>query len=155
MNTLDNLHVAEPATEEAITSNTVRVTYRFTVCGQERTFTADATVSGSAADAALSLTTAVLDDARRWLGAQTPKAPTTVLVKAMFGHRRMNVMAERVEPTAKPERGSVAASVEINGLTHEYTGEVSTAGNPYRATSAALYAAKGDLWDWAWTRKVR
>ncbi|SRR6266508_4372703 len=154
MSTLDDLLVTEPPTkEEEPTTGTAHVTYRFIVCGQERTFAAETTVSGSGAEAALHLISAGCEDAREWLRAQTPKAPTTVLVKRLFGQRVKVMATERVEPAAKPERGCVAATVEIDGVTHEYTGEFSTAGNPYRATGAALASAKTDLWDWAWAQK--
>jgi hypothetical protein len=154
MNTLNDLIVTEPSAQEATTTSTARVTYHFTAGGQERTFTLDATVSGSAAEAALGLITAGWDDARHWLRAQIPTAPTAVVLsKGLFGQRRVKVKTERVEPATEPQHGCVAATVEIDGVIHEYTGEVSTVGNPYRATSAALTAAKEDLWSWAWDQK--
>lgn len=152
MNILDDLHITEPSADE-VASSTACVTYRFMVGGQERTFTVEATVSGCAAEAALGLINAGYDDARGWLRTQTPQAPMTVLVKGLLGRRPVQVMAERVEPAAEPEHASVAATVEIGGVVHEYTGEVATAGNPYRATSAALGSAKNDLWNWAWGQK--
>jgi hypothetical protein len=149
MKTLDDPLVTEPPTKGP-TTGTAHVTYHVMVCRQERTFTAEATVSGSAAAAAMSLTHAVRDDTLRWLSSQTQR-PTAVRVKGgPFGRRRGKVPAERVEPAAGTEYGVVTATVEINGVTHEYTSEVATAGDPYRATAAAVNAAQKDLWNWAW-----
>lgn len=156
MHPQDHLLVTEPSKKE-VAVGTARVTYwfRFSVSGVERTFTAEASGTGAAAQAALSLTNAVLDDARSWLRAQTPTAPTTVMVKGLFGARRATVMAERVEPNEAGEAGEVRATVEIDGVAHEYTGEFATTGNPYRAAIAALRAAQKDLWDWAWDHQPR
>ena len=154
MNTLDELRSNEPLTEEAVTASaTARVIYRFAVGGQERAYALETTVSGSATEAALGLIAAGYEDAHDWLRRQTPEAPTTVLVKWLLGRRRVNMTATFAEPAAAPTHGSVAAVVEVGGVSHEYAGKVSTVGNPYRATNAALASAKNDLWNWVWDQK--
>lgn len=152
MNTVaDKFRTSTPPVEQA--SSTARVTYRFAVCGQDRTFTVGATVSGSAAEAALKLITAACDDARDWLRTHTVPPATTATATGLLG--RWLSPATQIQTVAEPQHGRVTATVEIGEASHEYTGDVSTGGNPYRATHAAVCAARDDLWNWAWGQKSR
>ena len=134
----------------------VTCTYSVTLRGHDRTFTAATVVTGSPAAAARHLGSAVVRDASNWV--QTQRAATSSTTAAIpnrgpFGGRRLTA-----DPDTKLERGAVMATVGIGGIggiSHEYNGEFSTAGDPRWAALAALYTAQDDLCAWALAQKNR
>lgn len=145
-----------PTTENPPTIGTTRVTYRFTVLDQERVFTSEATVSGDPAEAATKLTNSTLADARSWLLARPARLQNeTVMVRGLFFRHPTKIKVRAVEPNTEPQRGTVTATVQVNGVSHEYSSEYSTDGDPYNACAAALNAAQVDLWSWAYAQQLR
>lgn len=144
---------AEPDTR----TGTARVAYSFTVRGTESGFSANTTVSGSAAEAALPLVSAVAHDVHAWLVAQQRPAAGMAVQVVRYGpfpwQCRVPVRAKNADPAGKPEKGTLTAMVVIDGESHAYTAEFSTVGDPWRATAAAVDAAKEDLRGWLWDKK--